>query len=300
MINFLKSLPSHGKKAVINITRSFGNAASSIFAVTVTLILVMLFTVVAVNIGNFTTNIEKNVQIWARIDTVVDEGEYARIQEEIEAIKHVDKVEFSDSKEELDKMMTSGNGSEDKDHLKSGNPLPAAYYIDATEGKYVESVSKSIEKIDGILDVNFGGDSISTMIGAFEAVRLYGGILAGILCVLAIFLISNTIRLNIYNRREEIAIMRNVGASNGYIKVPFLLEGMIIGFFGAILPIIVTIFGYGFLYDVMNGNFFTPMLKMNAPMPFVIEISILLLVAGVVVGLLGSLLAINKNLKFKR
>lgn len=300
MIRFLKSLPYHFKKAIHSIIRNFGNATSSIFAVTVTLVLIMLFIVLAVNVSGFTTNVEDNVQILVRIDAVVEQDQYTKIEKQVEKVAHVEKVVFSSAEEQLAKLNEDTNGQLHLGDNLEQNPLPAAFYVDVDRGNNVARVSKAITGIDGVLDAKFGGDDITQMMKGFESLRLYGGIFVGVLSILAIFLISNTIKINIYNRRREIGIMRNVGASNGFIKVPFLMEGMVIGVLGSLLPILITILGYNVFYSEMKGNFFTPMFKMQVPFPFVWWISLSLLGIGVLVGIVGSFFSINKYLKFKR
>ena len=295
MITFFKSLPFHIKTAVNSIYRNLGNAVSSVFAVSVTLILIMLFAVVAFNVSGFTVNIEDNVQIFVRIDNINEN--HIQLQREIEDMNSVDKVIYSNADEQLDKIMNNSDGLVS---IKNENPLPAAFYVDVDQGKNVEKVTTTIKAMDGIMDASYGGDAISEMMDAFDSIRVYGGIFVCIISLLSVFLISNTIRVNIFNRREEIAIMRNVGASNWFIKVPFLIEGICIGIVGAIIPILLTIFGYGFLYNSLGGTFFTTMFKLRQPIPFVLQISGVLLWIGVIVGIVGSFISINKHLKWKR
>ena len=118
--------------------------------------------------------------------------------------------------------------------------------------------------------------------------------------ILAIFLIANTIKLTIYARSNEIAIMRDVGATNGFIRAPFVVEGMIIGALGAIIPILFTVFGYIFLYDKLGGVLFSEMFKLTPPHPFVLQLSLILLGIGMVVGLIGSFMSVTKYLRWKR
>lgn len=295
MITFFKSLPFHIRTAMNSMRRNIGNAVSSIFAVSVTLMLIMMFVVVAFNVSEFTVNIEDNVEIFARIDDLNEN--HRQLKKKIETIPHVSEVEYSDADEQLDKLMDGSNGLQS---VKDENPLPAAFYIRVDEGKNVEQVNKKLEALDGIMDASYGGDAIAQMIESFNSLRIYGGIFVFVISFLSIFLISNTIRVNIYNRRNEIGIMRNVGASNWFIKVPFLIEGIVIGIIGSIVPILTTIFGYGFLYDSLGGSFFTAMFKLRPPLPFVLYVSGVLLGIGVIVGVVGSFISINKHLKWKR
>lgn len=300
MIRFFKSLPYHFKSAFKSIGRNMAMSISSATAVSVTLVLIMLFLIVAGNVNQISKNVEQSIQIFVRIDPIVEEAKYTELQSEIEKMEHVAHVEYSDKDDQFKRFIESDQGGKQYSIFKDDNPLYAAFYVDADEGKNVEVLAKKIEKMDGIFDVSFGGESASTMLEAFDTIRVAGGIFVLGLCFLAIFLISNTIKITIHARSQEIAIMRNVGADNMFIKTPFMIEGMLIGFAGSIIPIIITIFGYGYLYDILGGTLFSSMFTMQAPSPFVYIISLILMALGMVVGVLGSFLSVNKYLKWKR
>ena len=110
-------------------------------------------------------------------------------------------------------------------------------------------------------------------------------------------IISNTIKITIFSRRREIEIMRLVGASNINIKIPFIFEGLFLGIMGSILPIIATVYGYNLLYDNFDGQLFSPFIKLVEPEPFVLFVSLALLVIGILVGMFGSWRAVKKHLK---
>ena len=109
--------------------------------------------------------------------------------------------------------------------------------------------------------------------------------------------IANTIKITIFSRQEDIEIKRLVGASNISIKQPFVIEGLIIGTLGSIIPIIVTIYGYSFLYEKTGGKIFSQFIKLVDPFPFSLYVSAILLVIGVLVGMFGSNRAVRKYLK---
>ena len=121
-----------------------------------------------------------------------------------------------------------------------------------------------------------------------------------LLFVLTGYLISNTIKTTIYARSEEIAIMRNVGASNHFIKVPFMMEGVLIGLVGAIIPCILTVVGYAWFYDLIGGRLFTDLFSLQPVWPFTLFICLGLIAAGVVIGMLGSFLSTTRYLRWKR
>ena len=137
-------------------------------------------------------------------------------------------------------------------------------------------------------------------IESLNLVRLGGFGIVAALGILAIFLISNTIKITIFARQDEIVIMRHVGATNGYIRTPFVLEGMVIGILGSIIPVLFTIVGYDFLYEAMGGKIITGMLTLLPVFPFSLYVSAILVIASLVVGLFGSLVSVNKNLRWKR
>ena len=135
------------------------------------------------------------------------------------------------------------------------------------------------------------------MIPVFDIVKkITIGIILGLI-VVTIFLICNTIKLTIFSRRSEIEIMRLVGTSNSVVRLPFVIEGLFLGIIGSIIPIIVTVWGYIIAYDKLEGHLFSNVIKLIEPMPFVIYISIVLVVIGGFVGMLGSYRTVRRYLK---
>lgn len=301
MIKFIKSLPYHLRSAFKSIKRNIAMSISSATAVTVTLILIMLFLVIAVNINTISTKVEHSVEIFVQLDLIVEEENYDDIEADLNKIKNVKSVRFSSQEEQKELFLASDLGGKEYEVMfEEGNPLSAAFYVEVTEGKHIETVAKQCRKIDGVLKAEFGGEEASTMLDAFNSIKLGGAIFVCALCFLAIFLISNTIKITIQARRQEIGIMRNVGASNGFIKTPFIMEGIIISIIGSIIPIIITVFGYGFAYNAVNGVLFSSLFELQPPMPFVIYVSLVILALGIVVGMIGSLLSVNKYLRWER
>ena len=175
-----------------------------------------------------------------------------------------------------------------------------AYYVEVIDGDNLETIANQISQIEGVYEVNYGGESSVTLVNVINSVRNGGAILAIALSLLAVFLIQNTIKVTILARADEIAIMRNVGAKNGFIRSPFLVEGIIIGILGAIIPILCMIFGYIYLYDALGGVVISNMFTLIAPHPFVLYLALILIGVGIVVGFIGSWLSVNKYLRWKR
>ena len=135
------------------------------------------------------------------------------------------------------------------------------------------------------------------MVKAFNSVEkiTFGIVIA--LVVVTVFLIINTIKLTISARRREIGIMRLVGASNFTIKTPFIIEGMILGIFGSIVPILITTYGYLAFYKHFDGHLYSKLIELIRPEPFIYQVSGIVLLIGIIVGMIGSASAVRKYLK---
>ena len=144
---------------------------------------------------------------------------------------------------------------------------------------------------------NYGESAIDTIVSVFDIVEKATLVIMIALIFVTAFLITNTIKLTIYSRRSEIEIMRLVGASNIAIKMPFVIEGFLIGVIGSLIPVIVTIYGYIIAYEKLDGHILTDILRLIEPTPFIFYSSLLVVALGAVIGMLGSLNAVRKYLK---
>lgn len=298
MTRFFEALSKHLLTAIKSLGRHLAMTLSSASAVMVTLILMALFLLLAGNVSSFASNVEADLMIHASIDKIKNETEINGMQTKIEAFAGVKHVTFSSKEEELNILIDESGAVFER--YKDNNPMPNVFIVEVKDANQIPLVTKKLNKMDGIENAQYGGESIENMIKTFDGLRVGGAIFLLGLGFIAVFLISNTIRMTIYTRNREIAIMRSVGATNWYIKTPFMIEGMFIGIIGALVPVLLTSIGYSVMYDYLGGNFLSSMFVMQKPFPFVTEISVLLLIGGAVVGILGSFLAVNKYLRWSR
>ncbi|MBR3204031.1 MAG: permease-like cell division protein FtsX [Solobacterium sp.] len=293
------------KEGFLGVFRHGAMSVSAAVAVTLTLIIISLFMMFTMNVGQLTQGIEQSVQISATVEYGKESAENEdRISLAIQEIPGVDTVTYSSKADEFQYYLNSFSDEKTREAFKpfegENNPMHDAFYVTVKDGTTLESVANQISQIDGIEAVNFGGSSAITLISMLRTIRYGGGMLALALSLLAIFLIQNTIKLTIMARADEIAIMRNVGARNGFIRAPFLVEGIIIGALGAIIPIILTWYGYTWAYNLSGGYLISQMFKLIPPSQFVGKASLTLLLIGVLVGLIGSFLSVTKYLRWKR
>lgn len=290
------------KEGFSGVGRHWAMAISSAIAVTITLIIISLFIIFSWNVQNFTRNIESSMEISVMV-AYDSESQEDEIQRQIEAIDGVKKVTFSDKDQEFQYYIDSFDDEQTKEAFepfREDNPMHDAFYVEAENGNQITKIAKEISTISGVDEVNYGGQSTVSMVDTMAAVRRIGGILVIGLTILAIFLIQNTIKLTISARKDEITIMRNVGATNSFIRSPFVIEGIIIGVLGAIVPVGLTVWGYIVIYEQTGGFIVSNMFKLVPPNPFIYYIGAILLGIGVVVGFIGSLLSVNRYLRWKR
>jgi len=300
MITFIKSIPFHIKSAAKSLVRHFVMTLSSSSAVMVTLILLAAFLMIAGNVSGFADHIEDEIRIHVVLSAdVVNEEQIAQAKTDLENIDGVKTVEFSSKDNEL-KLWIVEKGDVFSIYEGEENPLHHAYYVSVYNPEQIATITDQIIALAQVDDAMYGGSSISELITMLNTIRRSIMVFVVLLGLLAVFLISNTIKMGIYARTNEISIMRNVGATNLFIKMPFMIEGMIIGLLGSVLPCIITYFGYQYLYDATGGQLFSNVFSLQPITPFTFEIMGILILGGMIVGLLGSFLSTTRYLHWKR
>ena len=282
-----------------SVFRNFSLSLASISCITITLIVVAIFVILTFNVNNFTTLVEKDVTIVAFLDVDITQENIKVVEKKIADIDEVDNYTFQSKQEISEEVMASSETFKNimKEWTEDDNPLQDTFLVKVKDINDIADVAKRIKKMDGVSIVKYGEGMVEQLISIFEVVRkiCMGTVIA--LVLVTAFLISNTIKITIFSRRREIEIMRLVGASNINIKIPFIFEGLFLGIMGSILPIIATVYGYNLLYDNFDGQLFSPFIKLVEPEPFVLFVSLALLVIGILVGMFGSWRAVKKHLK---
>lgn len=292
----------HVKEGFINVFRNLAMSISSITAVTITLLLVGVFFIISTNISSISGSIKSSLIILVKIDREVNDDDIVILQEKIENIEYVQTVTYSTKHEELDKQINLYPQQADyyRRHEGENNPLNDVFVIEVNDADYLTSVKEQVASLKGIEGAEQGGEGVESLVQTLNSVQKSGWIIVFVLSLLAMYLISNTIKSTIYAQRDEIGIMRNVGASNGFIRAPYLVGGVIIGALGSLIPIIVMSLGYSYLYRTTGGIFVSKIFVLQPVNPFVFYLSLLLLSLGVVVGLVGSFVSVTRYLRWKR
>ncbi|WP_188206692.1 permease-like cell division protein FtsX [Alkalibacillus aidingensis] len=288
----------HLREGTKNIIRNGWMTIAAVGAVTTTLILVAAFLMLILNLNQIADNIESDVEIRVYIDLNTSEDEIDELGEQIASIDQVSDHYFSSKDEELEMLIEDlGEEGEAYELFEQDNPLNHVYVISTEQAEDLSGVANRIDRMDHVDEVNYRSDVVDRLLEFNKYARYIGIIFITALLLTASFLISNTIRMTITARKDEIGIMRLVGAKNSFIRWPFFVEGMLTGVLGAFLPVVLVLGGYHFLYNSLSEqiNFsFVELLPWN---PFAWQLSLILLGIGALIGIWGSVMSVRKFLK---
>lgn len=292
----LRTAKRHIIDSFKSLKRNGWMSIAAVSAVTVTLLLVGTFIAMLMNVNKLATDIENDVSVRVYIDLAANEEQQKELQSELETLDNVDSVEFSSRKDELEQVVGSYG---DEFNLFDGddNPLYDVFIVNTDVPENTSPVAKQIEELEYVTQVNYGGATADNLFKTMNTVRNIGAVVIVALILTAVFLISNTIRITIFSRSTEIEIMKLVGATNWYIRWPFLIEGAMIGLVGAIIPVTILSFAYVAAYDLgtdfLAGTYF----GLLTPNPFLYQVGGLMMAIGIVIGAIGSFMSIRKFLK---
>lgn len=295
----------HIKDGFFGVKRHFALAFSSISSVTVTLTMVSVFLLLNANVQEISKNIEGSVQIHIQISDEVDTKEgIAALEASVKALPYVASVQFSSKDDELEAFINMNDSDEAEARYGSfrgeKNPMLNALLVNVDEGDHLKETAAAVRELDGVFHAAYGGDGTMNLVEMMTKVRSFGLVIVVALTAVAVFLISNTIRASIHSRRREIGIMRQVGATNWYIRWPFVIEGIIIGLLGSVLPIVLTVYGYQYIFNTSGGFLISDMFTLVGTFPLVNTVSLVLGGLGMAVGALGSVFSVGKYLRWTR
>jgi len=282
-----------------SVFRNFSLSLASISCITITLIVVSIAIILSFNVNNFAALVEKDVSIVAFLKVDITQEERDKVEEKINNIDNVESYVFKGKMEITEEMMESSDIFKNimGEWTEEESPIQDTFVVKVSDINKIKNTANKIKKIDNVTLVKYGEGMVEQLVVVFDVVeKISIGMVIALIIVTA-FLIANTIKITIFSRKREIEIMRLVGASNINIKIPFILEGLFLGILGSIIPIILTTYGYTALYSNFDGQLFSPFIKLIIPQPFIYEISGVLIIIGMLVGMFGSWRAVKKYLK---
>lgn len=283
----IRTLGRHLRNGFLNLFRNAWMTIASVLTMTLTLTMVGGLIFLMINVDNIATDIEEGVKIRTHIDLVAEPEDEKRLEEQIANIKHVTKIDYS-SKENEYQLLVEQYGDEFELFDGDNNPFYNVFIVSVSDPQYLEEVAAQIRELPFVIDGNYGEETTADLVKVLNISRAVVAAIAAVLIVIAVLLISNTIRLTIDARANEIEIMRLVGAKNSFIKAPLMFEGAFIGVIGACIATIMVFALYQGLQSATLQLFGLSILKFAPVFPTLIYVAVGLLVGGVILGMIGA------------
>ena len=290
-----RTLGRHFRESFKSVGRNSWMSFASASAVTVTLLLVGVFIMIMMNLNKMADDLEKDVEVKVLVELTADEKMITKLETDIKNIKGLESIVYSTKEEELEDLIKDFGGK--MGLSDQNNPLRAAFYVKATNPQETEKLAKQIDKLPNTYSVEYGEGKIDKLFSFLNLARNIGLGLILALLFTAMFLISNTIRITIVARRREIEIMKLVGATSWFIRIPFVLEGIWIGILGAILPIVIVTVLYINLYELVQPYLVGELFNLLPLTPFLFQVNALILLMGIFIGVWGSFMSVRKFLR---
>lgn len=286
-----------------NIWRNRMFSAASIATMATCILVFGVFFSILLNVNYMIRTLEEEVGVTVLFDEGIDDKSIEDIGNKIEKMEHVTNVKFTSAEEaweNFQKEYFAGN-PEFAESFAADNPLAnsASYTVQVDEIESQNYVVKQIEKLKGVRQVNQSAAATKTLV-SFNRLFMYVSIgIIAILLVVAVFLISNTVNVGIAVRRNEIAIMKLIGATDAFVRAPFIVEGLLLGLIGAAIPLVFLYFSYDKLIDAILKRF-EILSSIASSLPAVNEIFMSLVPAalglGLGIGLIGSIITVRRHL----
>lgn len=285
------------RDALKSVIRNFSLSIAAITCSSITLILVAVAMIVSYNVENITKGLERELTIVVYLKSDSTESDNKEFESVLNKMSNVSNYKYKSKEEWKLEMKNSSDTFKTALDFLDENPLLNTYTITVKNAEGLKETTEEIRKLDYISSADYGEQMAENLVKAFDIIERIALVLVLSLVLVTAFLIGNTIKLTIFSRKNEIEIMRLVGASNISIKIPFIFEGLFLGILGSIIPVLISIYGYVLLYDHFNGYLFTQILTLAKPFNFILYIAGILIVLGGIIGMLGSFKAVRKYLK---
>ena len=284
------------REVFMSLRRNNWMSLASIGTVAVSLFIFGMFLMLVLNMNKMAESLESQVQINVYLEDSVDREQARDIESDLKELEGVQAVTFVTKDEAMEKFKERlGDQKTLLEALDETNPLPDSFEVMITQPDLVKNAAATIEKWDGVESAKYGQDVMEHLFDITRLIRIFGFTLMLVLAFATLFIISNTIRLTVFARRKEIAIMKYVGATDWFIRWPFVLEGMVLGLLGSIISAIALRLVYtGIAEKIYSTLAFFPLIPEE---PFLSYITIVVILSGMAIGSIGSAVSIKKFLK---
>lgn len=292
--NFLYSVKQGIKGVFKNKTMSF----ISIISVSASLIILGIITSIVLNANQFITMAEYEInEIRVSIKDNLDKSSIDNIKYDLNNIKGIKSVEFKDKETMLNDMKSSW-GSDS--YLLEGleNPLDDCYIVTLENSQDIKAISSEISTINNIKNVEYHQDIVDNFIKISDSIKNFGSVLIIFLILICLVIISNTIKTRVYSKKEEIEVIKYVGGSDNFIRMPFIVEGFTIGIIGSTIALVICIYMYKYIIENINKTIgFISNNMMISVSNIEIFLTTTLFITGITIGVVGSVISVKRHLK---
>ena len=292
-----RSIKYYTKQATGNVFANGWMSIASVFTVIASLLVFGVFFLLTLNLNYIAGQFEGDYEIILVVDENYTFEQTEQLRPQIEAIEFIENVTFDSKESRLDDLKQDmGDNAYLFEGYEENNPLRDWYKVTLTDLSQSETVVAQIESIEGIVKIIFNQDTIDNLLSATNYLSNISIWIMIALGIISIFIISNTIKLTVFSRAKEINIMKYVGATDWFIRWPFIIEGIIIGLVGSAASLLIISFGYNGLTAFFGtlGISFVSFMPITQILPFLIPMFLLL---GIILGGIGSLISVRKHLK---
>ena len=283
-----------------NVFKNKKSTGASLMIMCATMIIFGIFLILGENINHFVSEVEsaQGIQVFINNDTTQEQID--TLGEQIRDLDGVSTVEFVSKEQALEQMKERFGEQQDLlDGYEENNIFPASYIVTMTDLNKSGDIQNQILTFENVKKITSRDETVATLIDLANGIKIVTGVILALLIIISVFIIANTIKLTVHARRKEISIMKYVGATNGFIRWPFIVEGMIIGIISSVISIAIVGVAYNFISQNLLSSEFMQVINMslvsfNDMFSSIIFVYMLL---GIGIGAVGSVISMRKYLK---
>lgn len=283
-----------------NVFKNKKSTGASLMIMCATMIIFGIFLILGENINHFVDEVESVQGVQVFINNDATQEQIDEIGDKIRQIDGVSTVEYVSKDDALQQMKDRFGDKQDLlEGYEENNIFPASYVVTLTDLTKSQEVQDQILTFDNIKKITSKDETVTTLINLANGIKIVTGVILVLLVIISIFIIANTIKLTVHARRKEISIMKYVGATNGFIRWPFIVEGMIIGVFASVISIAIVGFAYNIIAQKLISSEFMQVINMSLVTfgDMFNSIIFVYMLLGIGIGALGSVISMRKYLK---
>lgn len=295
----IRTFQNFFRDAMHHIWRNSWMSIASITSVIAVLIILGIVLIFMGNIQYAADTVEDTIELKAFLELGIGKEEIKSIGEELNSYDKVQEITLETKDEALENFSDQlGDRQDLMKGLEEDNPMQNSYIITLKNPDQAEEVAEYVEKLEGVEEVKYGEEVVDKLLASTKFIRIFTIILTLILVGISIFIISNTIKITVFSRKREIGIMKYIGATNWYVRWPFVIEGAILGMIGALLAILILSYGYYYFTGMAQSSAISLIPNILVPAKQIMStVAILFIVFGLLIGIFGSILSMRRFLR---